>query len=164
MDNWLTICDGIEANQMYFKHENGKKRRYIVVRKQTDIRSKSGRKLLFEDMPGYRYSCFVTNLDLPLDVVWNAYNTCADCENGIKKLKQDFGLEYFCLKDFWDTEASFRFIMVAYNIMSLFRHFALQSHKTSTLKTLKVSCFALGTRTVNHANRNCLEYKKKALA
>ena len=157
LDNWISICDGIEANQMYFKHENGKKRRYIVVRKQIDIRPNSGGKLLFEDLPGYRYSCYVTNLDLPLDAVWNVYNTRADCENRIKELKQDFGLENFCLKDFWATEASFRFIMVAYNIMSLFRFFALQSHKNSTLRTLKIYCFALGAWSVNHSNRKVLK-------
>ena len=69
-----------------------------------------------------------------MDVIWNMYNQRADCENRIKELKQDFGLDNFCLKDFWATEASFRFIMVAYNIISLFRFFALQSHKRSTLK------------------------------
>jgi hypothetical protein len=43
-------------------------------------------------------------------------------------LKQDFGLDAFCLQDFWATEASFRFIVAAYNLMSLFRHFGLNSH------------------------------------
>ena len=60
-------------------------------------------------------------------------------------------------KDFWATEASFRFIMVAYNLMSLFRHFALNHHKKATLKTLKVYCFALGSWTVHHANRKVLK-------
>lgn len=138
LGDWVEICKGIEVNQMKFRHQKGKERRYIIVGKQVDIRPNSGGKLLFENLPGYRYSSYVTNLDLPLDVIWNMYNQRADCENRIKGLKQDFGLENFCLKDFWATEASFRFIMAAYNIMSLFRFFALQSHKKSTLKTLKL--------------------------
>ncbi|KOH45577.1 IS1380 family transposase [Sunxiuqinia dokdonensis] len=157
LDDWISICPGIMVSQMHFEHEAGKRRRYIVVRKEIDKRPKAGGKLLFEDLPGYRYSCYVTNLDLPLDVIWNMYNTRADCENRIKELKQDFGLENFCLKDFWATEASFRFIMVAYNIMSLFRHFALQSHNKATLSTLKVYCFALGAWSVNHANKKVLK-------
>lgn len=157
LKNWVEICNGIHVNEMIFSHENGKPRRYIVVRKEVEKRPEATGKLLFEDLPGYRYSCYVTNLDLPLDTVWNVYNTRADCENRIKELKQDFGLENFCLKDFWATEASFRFIMVAYNIMSLFRFFALQSHRKSTLKTLKVYCFALGAWTVNHANKKILK-------
>jgi hypothetical protein len=157
LDDWVTLSAGIELNEMVFKHENGKNRRYIIVRKQVDLRPKASGKLLFENLPGYRYSCFVTNLDLPLDQIWNIYNTRADCENRIKELKQDFGLENFCLKDFWATEASFRFIMVAFNLMSLFRHFALNHHKKATLKTLKVYCFALGAWTVNHSNRKVLK-------
>ena len=43
----------------------------------------------------------------------NIYNTRADCENRILELKQDIGLDAFCLQGFWATEASFRFITVA---------------------------------------------------
>lgn len=154
---WISLAKGIDLNEMTFSHLNGRPRRYIIIRKKLEDRPKSSGKLLFEDLPGYRYSCYVTNMDLPLDQIWNMYNTRADCENRIKELKQDFGLENFCLKDFWATEASFRFIMVAYNIISLFRHFALQSHKKSTMNTLRVHCFALGAWTVKHTNRKVLK-------
>ena len=157
LDNWLELAKGIELNQMFFKHEKGKIRRYIIVRKQEDIRPNAGGKELFEYLPGYRYSCYVTNIDLPLDQIWNIYNSRADCENRIKELKSDFGLENFCLKNFWATEASFRLIMVGYNLMSLFRHFALNHHNKATLKTLKVYCFVLGAWQVKHANRKVLK-------
>ncbi|QTD37150.1 IS1380 family transposase [Polaribacter batillariae] len=157
LDNWIELTKGIELNEMIFNHTDGKSRRYIVIKKKVEDRPKAAGKLLFDDLPGYRFSCYVTNLDLPLDQVWNIYNTRADCENRIKELKEDFGLDNFCLKDFWATEASFRFIMVAYNLMSLFRHFALNHHNRATLKTLKVYCFALGAWTVNHANRKVLK-------
>ena len=157
LEDWIELTKGIELNEMIFQHEQGKPRRYIVIRKKIEDRPKATGKLLFEDLPGYRYSCYVTNMDLPLDQIWNIYNTRADCENRIKELKQDFGLDNFCLKDFWATEASFRFIMVAYNLMSLFRFFALQSHKTATLKTLKLYCFALGAWVTNHSNRKVLK-------
>ena len=118
LENWVSLAKGIELNQMFFSHEKGKLRRYIIVKKRVDIRPKSGGKELFEDLPGHRFSCYVTNLDLPLDQIWNIYNTRADCENRIKELKDDFGLNSFCMQDFWATEASFRFIMVAYNLIS----------------------------------------------
>lgn len=157
LDNWIELTKGIELNEMTFEHNNGQPRRYIVIRKRIEDRPKAGGKLLFEDLPGYRYSCYVTNMALPLDQIWNIYNSRADCENRIKELKQDFGLENFCLKDFWATEASYRFIMVAYNLMSLFRNFALNHHKKATLRTLKTYCFALGAWTANHANRKVLK-------
>lgn len=157
LDNWVSLTKGIDLNEMVFGHLDGKPRRYIVVRKKIEDRPKAGGKLLFDELPGYRFSCYVTNMDLPLDQIWNIYNTRADCENRIKELKEDFGLENFCLKDFWATEASFRFIMVAYNLLSLFRHFALNHHNRATLKTLRVYCFALGAWQANHANKKVLK-------
>ena len=154
---WINLCKGIELSEMKFQHENGKIRRYIIVKKKVEDRPNAGGKMLFEDLPGYRFSCYVTNLDLPLDQIWNIYNSRADCENRIKELKQDFGLDSFCMQDFWATEASFRFIMIAYNLMSLFRHFALNHHNKATLSTLKSYCFALGAWTANHANKKVLK-------
>ena len=47
--------------------------------------------------------------------------------------------------------------MVAYNLMALFKFVALQSNKNSTLKTLKVYCFALGSWLSNHSNKTKLK-------
>jgi hypothetical protein len=151
---WTSITDGLDVCEMRFKPLNAEKeRRYIIVRKKTEHYPKSGGKLLFEE-PTYRYSAYVTNLTLPLDQVYNIYNTRADCENRIKELKYDFGADNFCLKEFYATEASFRFIMIAYNIMALFRHQVLQSHMQ--LKTLRAFCFAIGSWITNHANSKTL--------
>lgn len=95
LNDWVELTKGIELSEMRFSHEKEKSRRYIIVKKQVDIRPKSGGKMLFEDLPGYRFSCYVTNLQLPLDQIWNIYNTRADCENRIKELKDDFGLGKF---------------------------------------------------------------------
>jgi len=154
--NWITLAKGIELSEMTFSHITGRPRRYIIIKKKVEDRPDAAGKLLF-DVPGYRFSCYVTNMDLPLDQIWNIYNSRADCENRIKELKQDFGLENFCLQGFWATEASFRFIMVAYNLISLFRHFALNEHNKATHSTLKSYCFALGAWTVNHANKKTLK-------
>lgn len=154
--NWISLAKGIELSEMTFSHIKGKPRRYIIIKKKVEDRPEAAGKLLF-DVPGYRFSCYVTNMDLPLDQIWNIYNSRADCENRIKELKQDFGLENFCLQGFWATEASFRFIMVAYNLISLFRHFALNEHNRATHSTLKSYCFALGAWTVSHANKKVLK-------
>ncbi len=46
LDNLMELTKGIELNEMRFSHEKGKNRRYIVVKKQVDIRPKSGGKEL----------------------------------------------------------------------------------------------------------------------
>ena len=153
IERWVEIIKGLDVCSLYFKPDNGEKRRYIIVRKKVDNFPKSGGKLLFDE-PTYRYSAYVTNLKLPVDQIYNIYNTRADCENRIKELKYDFGADNFCLKEFYATEASFRFIMMAYNIMALFKHQVLNS--TMQLKTLRAYCFAIGSWITNHSNQEVL--------
>jgi hypothetical protein len=50
----------------------------------------------------------------------------ADCENRIKELKMDFGLDSFVLRDFWATEAALGVTMLSYRLMSVFRHAVLR--------------------------------------
>jgi hypothetical protein len=146
MKDWVEVCPGIAVQEWLHQpvDAGSPARRHIVVRKQISRRPQAAGRLLFEDQPDYRFSLYVTNLELPLDQVWKISNSRADCENRIRALKEDFGLDAFCLQDFWATEASFRFIMVADNLMSLFRHFALNDHHQATLSTLRSSCFAIG--------------------
>ena len=47
--------------------------------------------------------------------------------------------------------------MVAYNLISLFRHFALNSHNQATLATLRSYCFAIGAWTSHHARKRVLK-------
>ena len=151
---WVRITRGLEVASLRFKPVNGKERRYIIVRKESDRFPNSGGKLLFDE-PAYRYSAYVTNIELPVDQIYNIYNTRADCENRIKELKYDFGADNFCLDGFFATEASFRFIMMAYNIMALFKHQVLQTNMR--LSTLRSYCFALGSWISEHANQKVLK-------
>ncbi len=51
-------------------------------------------------------------------------NLClrADSENRIKELKYDFDVDSFNLQNFFATEAALCVVIMAYNIVSLFRH------------------------------------------
>jgi hypothetical protein len=110
MKDWVEVCPGIAFKEWRHQPAYPKARasRHILGRKQISRRPLAGGKLLFEDLADYRFNLYVTNLDRPLDQIWNIYNSRADYENRIRELKQDFGLEAFCLQDFWATEASFR--------------------------------------------------------
>jgi hypothetical protein len=52
------------------------------------------------------------------------------------------------MDDFCATETAMRFVMVAYNLMSLFRQLTLQTQPQPTLSTLRFNCFAVGSWTV----------------
>ena len=111
------------------------------IEKRPDAAGKLVKQLcLFEDQSDfgkYRYSCFVTNLDLPMKVVYDTYRGRADSENRIKELKADFSVDSFVSHKFWATVACGNFIVLAYNFFSLFRHALVNSPKKSFLKTIR---------------------------
>ena len=161
---WLRLKDGVEICEMRhaFSARGGKERRLILMRKDVERLPRStGRQLeIWEDEvldTRYRYSAYYTSLELPAEAVWCLYRDRGDAENRIKELKYDFGIEGFHLKNFWGTEAAFRFAIVAYNLMSLFRQLVLKAANQPTLATLRVQCFALGAWISTHARKRVLK-------
>lgn len=147
---WLAIDDGIEiCSKTYQAQSWDKARRIVIVRQKIQQRPKATGKTLSlfpedELHRNYRYSAYITNQECSATDVWKNYRGRADCENRIKELKQDFGADNFCLKDFWATEATLIFVMIAYNLMSVFRLFILQEKTQKTLSTLRYKVFAIG--------------------
>ncbi len=127
----------------------------IIIKQSEQIRARAtGKKLktLFssmgiEDDKVYRtrYHVFVTNQPLPAIEIWEQYKRRGDAENRIKELKEDFGIEGFCLDSFFATETAMRFVMMAYNLMSLFKQLTHQKQAQPKLSTLRFNCFAVGS-------------------
>ena len=148
--NWIVLDTGIEICEQTYQSDSWQKpRRIVVVRQKIKDRPKAPGKQLFlfaeeEIIRNYRYSAYVTNLNLPAVEIWRMYRGRGDAENRIKELKFDFGFDSFNLNDFFATEAALTFAMIAYNLMSLFRMFVLQEKTQKTLSTLRYRTFAIG--------------------
>jgi hypothetical protein len=158
---WWALEAGLELTELRYQAAGWKaERRLIVVRQSVRRRCAPGKTLsLFADDPdilGWRYGAFVTSLDLPMVEVWRTYRGRADCENRIKELKADFGLDAFNMRDFWATEAALGFAMLAYNLMSLFRQAVLRSRIQHTLSTLHGLVLAIGGSWHTNASQNRL--------
>lgn len=143
---WVEVAKGLEISEASYQAEGWEApRRIVMVRQEIEKRPKAAGKQvkqleLFEcedDFGKYRYSCFVTNLDLPAKIVYDSYRGRADSENRIKELKYDFSIDDFVSNNFWATEACGNFIIMAYNFMSLFRHALINSDKKHFLKTIR---------------------------
>ena len=87
--------------------------------------------LLGEDGSGYRYGVLVTNGERSVAGVGREYRGRADCENRIKELKADFGLETIGLNNFGATESAVNMAMMAYNLMSMFRQAVMRSESAT---------------------------------
>jgi hypothetical protein len=170
--NWQPIAMGIWITEITFKQGGwSKPRRIIVIKQQEEVRKKAtGKKLtsLFkqEDLDKdkvykTRYHAFVTNQTLPAIEIWEQYKRRGDAENRIKELKEDFGVQGFCMDDFCATETAMRFVMVAYNLMSLFRLLTLQKQPCPTLATLRFNCFAVGSWVKNKVLKMSVPLKRR---
>ena len=114
----------------------------------------------------WRYAPMVTDLNLPALQVWRLYRGRADCENRIKELKYDFAAGSLNLGEFWATEAALHTVMMAFNLMSLFRQVLLKqtirrdaSNKPiqHTLSTLRHQLFAQPGFITHEARRPILK-------
>lgn len=148
---WLALESGIEVCDSNYQSSTWETpRRLVIVRQKVAKRpNATGKQLkLFEDdeiISGYRYSCYITNLGLPPAEIWRLYRGRANCENQIKELKMDFGMDKMNLKDFNATQAALNFIMIGYNLMSLFKQTIIQSKVKPRLKTLRYTTFNVGS-------------------
>ncbi len=143
---WVEVTGGLEISETTYQADAWESPRCIVmVRQKMQKRPKAADKQIrqlkfFEDTSDfgkYRYSCFVTNLELPAKIIYDSYRGRADSENRIKELKYDFSIDDFVTNNFWATEACGSFIVMAYNFMSLFRHALINSDKKQFLKTIR---------------------------
>ncbi len=153
---WTGVDRGLAVTDLPYQAQGWPQaRRIIVIRQETVERPQAQGKLL-KDVPGYRYQLFVTNLTLPPVEIWRLYRHRADSENRIAELKQDFGLTGFCLDSFWGTEAAFHAVLLAYNLMSVFRQALLRAPRAVKLATMRVHCFALGAWVGRQGRRTVL--------
>lgn len=145
---WQSVSEGIQVSELLYQPHNwDAAMRFVVVRQHTKMAGQGKTLSLFAhdpDLQGWRYGAMVTDLTLPALEVWRLYRGRADCENRIKELKADFGLDSFVLRDFWATEAALGIAMLSYNLMSVFRHAVLRQKVHHTLSTLHHKVLAVG--------------------
>jgi len=169
---WWRLDDGIELCSFTYQSASwDKPRRVIGIRQHVALKSEAKGKqlsLFAHDQwhKHWRYAVLVTNLNLSAQELWRSYRGRADCENRIKELKYDFGAESFCMRNFWATEAALQLVMLAFNLMSLFRQVVLRStviragkqHPVQhTLSTLRHQLFAKAGRIVQRKSGTVLK-------
>lgn len=161
--HWWRLGEGIEiAETMYQSPSWKQSRRMVIVRQRVKERPKATGKTLrlFDDETiynEYRYSCFITNLTLPAESVWRLYRHRAEAEQRIKELKYDFAADSFNVHAFAATETTLNFIMMAYNLMSLFRQVILRNQVQPRMKTLRYQLFAIGAYMIKEGNAKVLK-------
>lgn len=154
---WQAVVPGIEVSELKCEpHGWGQAQRVVVIRQHIDRKQGrvGGKNLtLFadaEDLQGWHYSTMITDLSLAATEVWRLYRGRADCENRIKELKYDFGLDSIVLRQFWATEVALSVVMLASNLMNMFRNAVIRQKSHQRLSTLHHSVLAIGAYWSRH--------------
>ena len=159
LDKRVSATQSVDLYSFRYHSRWGKSRRIVGVRKDVEKLPNCGGKTLFgheDDHLRYRYSAYVTTSDLSYELVWVTYKHRAEAENQIKELKYDFAMEDFCFKDIYATEFAFRWVMMAYNLISYVRNKIAVSKVKHTLSTLKFRCIAIGAYLVSSGRQKKL--------
>jgi len=140
---WRELEPGIAVSEVMFQAQGwSRARRVVLVRQHAKDRDFIRGRELFND-PAYLYQGILTSrADVPEDV-WRFYRDHAVIENQIRELKWDYGIDGFCQKKFFATEAAFRLVCVTYNLMSLLQE-KLGRKVYQTLGTLRTQMLACG--------------------
>lgn len=148
---WRQLEPGIEMSETVFQAQGwSRPRRVVLVRQRTSADDFVRGRELFDD-PAYAYQAILTNRAEEPEEIWRFYRGHADIENRIRELKWDYGIDGFCQKKFFATEAAFRLVCVTHNLMTLLQDkLGFEVHRT--LGTLRANLLACGA-VVGHSGR-----------
>lgn len=139
---WKEIKPGLEIKDfLYTSATWTEPQRMIAVRRHKSLgEDVIGKQLNLFDNEDFneewKYSVITTNIPFEDVEIWRFYRQRANCENQIKELKADFGLDHFVMNRFWATEIALIFCTLAYNLMSMFKLLAIRSKIFPTRSTL----------------------------
>lgn len=119
--DWVRIDADYSIGEFHAKLQGWDvERRFIVIRERIrESRPAVGRRLF--DIPGYTFRVMVTSMSGEPSEIWRDYNKRCDMENRIKELKHDLAADDFCIRQFYATEAAFRYVLALFNLLGEFQ-------------------------------------------
>ena len=144
ISDWRDLDEDVSVSEIIFQAKSWSRGRRLIVIRQRDRANDFVRgKELFDDK-AYLYQGIFTDMSDPPEEVWRFYRKRAVLETRIRELKWDYGLDGFCMKKFYATEAAFRMVCFAYNLMQGFqRAIGICTKRTlGVIRTLVLACGA----------------------
>ena len=159
---WLRSDDVMEGGiyaEINYKSSGWKHSRRVILVGIPIIEKNSSPSLFkeYDILNEYKFYAYVTNSKLSMIDTHRKYNQRGDSENRIKELKYDYGLEGFSMHSLNATDAAFRFVMLAYNLMTLFKHSVVNPRVNHRLSTIKFQCIAIGSYVTKSARKKILK-------
>jgi hypothetical protein len=156
------IGGGISVSEMWYTGIGWKKpRRMVVIREEKRNQRAKKQPTLFELM-GYSYQVIVTNIEgMSPEEVWRFYNGRANVENMIKEGILSYSLDVNISHFYGANVAHFHLVMLAYNLMNLFKELVLEQRDKKRMgKWIRQRFFLIAGRLVRGGRKFILKLQE----
>jgi len=153
--------EGRETAELFTKLNTwDKDRRFVESRVLKPEKERAQLSLLEGDE--YEYFFFVTNTELPSEIIVISYEKRGNSENYIKEAKYDMAVGHLLLKSFWANEAVFQMMMLSYNLFLLFKFDSLHiSEYRQQIKTFRLKYIFLAGKIIRTARSVIMKLSEK---
>ena len=158
---FVKVAEGRETAELFTKLNTwDKDRRFVESRVLKPEKERAQLSLLEGDE--YEYFFFVTNTELPSEIIVISYEKRGNSENYIKEAKYDMAVGHLLLKSFWANEAVFQMMMLSYNLFLLFKFDSLHiSEYRQQIKTFRLKYIFLAGKIIRTARSVIMKLSEK---
>jgi len=132
--------------------------RFIVVRRPMEEDPDQADQLTLFEQGRFKYSAFVTNLDLKAANVWRTYHSRANIERSIRELLYHLALNKIPTHEWIANVAFFQMLLFAYNLVHWFKRLCLpEDYWRANVETIRSDFLVLPGKLTSRAGRNVLQ-------
>lgn len=132
--------------------------RFVVVRRPIEEDPDQAGQLTLFEQGRYKYSAFVTNLNIKATNVWRIYNSRANVERSIRELLYHLALSKIPTQEWTANVAFFQMLLFAYNLVLWFKRTCLpQEYRAASVETIRDDFLVLPGKLSCRAGRNVLQ-------
>jgi len=166
--NFLPMAHAAGFKKMHFgwgvadfdyKPQKWKKaHRFIVVRRPVEEDPEQADQLTLLQVGRFKYSAYVTNLELKAENIWRTYHSRANVEKSIRELLHHLALNKIPTQEWTANVAFFQMLLFAYNLVHWFKRLCLpQEYFRVTVETIRNDLLVLPGKLTCRAGRNVLQ-------
>ncbi len=131
--------------------------RFIVVRRPVQDDPEQADQLTLLQVGRFKYSAYVTNLDLKAQNIWRTYHSRANVEKSIRELLHHLALNKIPTQEWTANVAFFQMLLFAYNLVHWFKRLCLpREYFQTTVETIRNDFLVLPGKLTCRAGHNVL--------
>jgi hypothetical protein len=132
--------------------------RFVVVRRPVEEDPEEADQLTLLQVGRFKYSAYITNLNLKAENVWRTYHSRANIEKSIRELLYHLALNKIPTHEWTANVAFLQLLLFAYNLVHWFKRLCLpEEYFRATVETIRNDFLVLPGKLTCRAGRNVLQ-------